>query len=156
MSNGAANVTVAGVETAGFTAFDDDIEALRAAGVRIFGPDASVAQDLEPEYVAIDADSTTAWVPLQENNAFAVVDLASATVTDILPLGFKDHSLPGDGFDASNRDGKINIQNWPVKGMYMPDAIEPTSSPVAPTSSVPTKATPVTTSAIPRKPESRI
>jgi hypothetical protein len=36
--------------------------------------------------------------------------------------------LPGNGFDASDRDltsstWKINIQNWPVKGMYMPDAI---------------------------------
>jgi 2',3'-cyclic-nucleotide 2'-phosphodiesterase/3'-nucleotidase/5'-nucleotidase len=124
VSDGAANVTEADVETAGFAAFNGDIEALRAAGVRIFGPGASVAQDLEPEYVAIDADSTTAWVSLQENNAFAVVDLASATVTDILPLGFKDHSLPGNGLDASNRDGSINIRNWPVNGMYMPDAID--------------------------------
>ena len=100
VSNGAAAVTNADVETAGFKEFNADIDALRSAGVRIFGPNASVAQDLEPEYVAIDADSTTAWVSLQENNAFAVVDLASATVTDILPLGFKDHSLPGNGLET--------------------------------------------------------
>ncbi|MGK0274399.1 MAG: 2',3'-cyclic-nucleotide 2'-phosphodiesterase/3'-nucleotidase/5'-nucleotidase [Ilumatobacter sp.] len=124
VSDGAATVTQADVETAGFAAFNGDIDALRAGGVRIFGPNASVAQDLEPEYVAIDADSTTAWVSLQENNAFAVIDLASATVTDILPLGFKDHSLPGNGLDASNRDDGINIRTWPVHGMYMPDAID--------------------------------
>lgn len=124
VSNGAADVTQADVETAGFAAFNGDIDALRSAGVRIFGPNASVAQDLEPEYVAINADSTTAWVSLQENNAFAVIDLASATVTDILPLGFKDHSLPGNGLDASNLDDGINIRNWPVYGMYMPDAID--------------------------------
>jgi hypothetical protein len=124
VSDGAVGLTEADVSTADFTAFNDDSVTLRAAGVRIFGPNATVAQDLEPEYVAIDADSTTAWVSLQENNAFAVVDIASATVTDILPLGFNDHSLPGNGLDASNRDDVINIQNWPVTGMYMPDAID--------------------------------
>ncbi len=112
------------VETADFNAFDDHIDDLRAAGVRIFGPDASVSQDLEPEYVTIDADSTTAWVSLQENNAFAIVDLASATVTDIVPLGDKDHSVRGNGIDASNRDDAVNIRTWPVLGMYQPDAID--------------------------------
>jgi len=44
-------------------------------------------------------------------------------------MGLKDHSLPGNGFDASDRDGKDrdplngNIQNWKVSGMYMPDVI---------------------------------
>lgn len=112
------------VETADFGGFNDQAANLRADGVRIFGPGATVAQDLEPEYVAIDADSTTAWVSLQENNAFAVVDLASATVTDIAPLGLKDHSQPGNGLDASDRDDEINIATWPVNGMYMPDAID--------------------------------
>ncbi|MGI8758507.1 MAG: choice-of-anchor I family protein [Acidimicrobiales bacterium] len=112
------------VRTADFTAYNDRADELRAAGVRIFGPGASVAQDLEPEYVAIDAGSTTAWVALQENNAFAIVDLASATVTDIVPLGFKDHSAEGNGLDASNTDGEINIDTWPVQGMYMPDGID--------------------------------
>lgn len=112
------------VATAGFAAYNGMEGDLREAGVRIFGPGATVAQDLEPEYVAIDADSTTAWVSLQENNAFAIVDLASATVTDIAPLGLKDHSQPGHGLDASDRDDGINIANWPVNGMYMPDAID--------------------------------
>ncbi|MEI6332042.1 MAG: choice-of-anchor I family protein [Pseudanabaena sp. ELA645] len=47
------------------------------------------------------------------------------------PLGLKNHNLTGNGIDASDRDvngtsgggGKINIQNWPVFGAYMPDAI---------------------------------
>ena len=29
----------------------------------------------------------------------------------------------GNGLDASDRDAKINIRQWPVKGMYLPDAI---------------------------------
>jgi hypothetical protein len=110
------------VRTADFRAFNGQREQLVAQGVRIFGPGATVAQDLEPEYIAVSEDSRTAYVTLQENNALAVVDIASATVTRIIPLGYKDHRLPGNELDANDRDG-INIRNWPVFGMYQPDAI---------------------------------
>ncbi|WP_204152379.1 choice-of-anchor I family protein [Leptolyngbya sp. CCY15150] len=123
LSGGVANVTQTNVTTATFNAFDAQREDLIAAGVRIFGPNASTSQDFEPEYIAVSADSTTAWIALQENNAFAVLDLTTGQITDILPLGFKDHSLPGNGIDASDRDDSINIQPWPVFGMYQPDAI---------------------------------
>ena len=118
----------ASVATAGFESFNDQKDALIAEGVRIFGPNASVAQDLEPEYIAISGDDSTAFVTLQENNAIAIVDIATATVTDIVPLGAKDFSLPGNQLDASNEDGPdgegaINILNWPVFGLYQPDAI---------------------------------
>jgi len=112
------------VKTAGFAAFNSQESQLKAAGVRIFGPNASVAQDIEPEYIAVSADSSTAWVSLQENNALAKVDIASATVTDIFPLGYKDHGATGNGIDASDKDDAINIRTWPgVLGMYQPDAI---------------------------------
>ena len=29
----------------------------------------------------------------------------------------------GNGLDASDRDAKINIRQWPVKGLYLPDGI---------------------------------
>jgi len=83
----------------------------------------TVAEDLEPEFVAISKDSRTAYVTLQENNAIAVVDLHTATISRIIPLGFKDHRLPGNELDASDRDGAVNIRNWPVYGMYLPDAV---------------------------------
>ena len=38
-------------------------------------------------------------------------------------MGTKDHSLFINGLDASNKDKRINIREWPVKGLYMPDAI---------------------------------
>jgi len=122
---GAATATV--VE-AGFTSFNGQMASLKAAGVRIFGPGATVAQDLEPEYIAFSADGTKAFVVLQENNAVAELNLATNTFTQIIPLGLKNHSLAGNGMDASDRDstsalGKINIQNWPVYGMYQPDAV---------------------------------
>ncbi len=116
------------VRTAGFSAFNGQADALRAKGIRIFGPNASVAQDLEPEYITVAENGRTAWVTLQENNAIALVDLSSATVTDILPLGYKDHSLPGNALDLSDRDGAnggpaVKIRRRPVLGMYQPDAI---------------------------------
>lgn len=112
------------VATADFAAFNDQAAELRAAGVRIYGPDATVAQDLEPEYIAISADSSTAWATLQENNALAKIDIATATVTDILPLGFKDHGVDGNGMDATDEDGLINIDTFAgVRGLYLPDAM---------------------------------
>lgn len=108
------------VREAGFEAFNGQ----DLPGVRIFGPGASVAQDMEPEFIAVSKNSRRAFVACQENNALAVVDIQAATVLDIVPLGTKDHSLPGNELDASNKDDVINIQNWPVKGFYMPDTIK--------------------------------
>ena len=60
---------------------------------------------------------------MQENNAFVEIDVDTATVTSIWSLGFKNHRLIGNELDASDRDDTINIRNWPVYGMYQPDAI---------------------------------
>lgn len=126
------NITSPVVKSANFSAFNSQISALRASGVRIFGPGASVAQDLEPEYIAVSDDGKTAYATLQENNALATVDIASATVRQVQPLGFKDYNLAGAGLDASDEDGGTNtnsgtaaikIARRPVKGMYMPDSI---------------------------------
>lgn len=107
-----------------FTAFNGQEAELKAAGVRVYGPGASVAMDLEPEYIAVSADGATAWVTLQENNALAKLDIASATVTDILPLGEKDLSVDGNGIDASDDDDVINIRTFDgVVSLYQPDAI---------------------------------
>jgi hypothetical protein len=105
--------------TADFSAFNG----AKLKDVRVYGPNASVAQDLEPEYIAVSADSRTAWISLQENNALAKLDIASATITDVYGLGYKKHQQRRNAFDASNEDGGINIQPWPTRGMYQPDAI---------------------------------
>ena len=83
----------------------------------------TLARDLEPEFVAVSPDGRRAWITLQENNAIATVDLTARAVTDIRALGFKNHALPGQGLDASDRDGRVNIRNWPVRGLYQPDGI---------------------------------
>ncbi len=105
------------VKTVGFGGVPIDPE------VRIFGPGATPEQDLEPEFIAVSDDGATAYVALQENNAFGILDLDTETFTEVTSLGFKDHSVDGNGFDASNRDDGINIDTHPVLGMYQPDAI---------------------------------
>jgi hypothetical protein len=78
------------VRTADFTAFNG---ATLDPSIRIFGPGATVAQDIEPEYITVSQDSRTAWVTCQENNAIAIIDIRTATVKKLVGLGFKDHSL---------------------------------------------------------------
>lgn len=91
---------------------------------RVFGPNASLSMDVEPEYVAISDDSKYAYVALQENNGMAVVDLQAMTISQLFGLGVKDFTKNGNTMDASNRDDIIgNFKNWPVLSFYQPDAI---------------------------------
>ena len=86
------------VRSAGFEAFNN---AVLDPSIRIFGPDKSPTapagavalpeRDIEPEYLTVSADSKTAYVTCQENNAMAVVDIRSATVIKLIGLGFKEH-----------------------------------------------------------------
>ena len=120
------------VATADFRAYIGQEATLRAQGIRIFGPGANAAQDLEPEYIAVSDDGRTAYVTLQENNAVATVDVATAKVTSIKSLGTKNHNVAGAGMDVSDEDAGVNTNSGtpaikiitvPVKGMYEPDAI---------------------------------
>jgi hypothetical protein len=119
LRHGIAHVSQSSVRTAGFSAFNG----APPPGVRVYGPGATVAQDMEPEYITVSTDSKTAWVTVQEANAIATVDIAQARVTSLRSLGTKDHSKAGKGLDASDRDNAIRIERWPVRGMYEPDSI---------------------------------
>lgn len=127
LAAGAPSDAVPTVSTASFASFNSQLAALKAKGVRLFAGEkgfesVTVAQDLEPEYIAISPDGKTAMVTLQENNAIAVLDMASGTITDIVPLGLKDFS--GLKLDANDRDGVPLLKTGlPVHGLYMPDAI---------------------------------
>ena len=59
---------------------------------------------------------------LQENNAIAVVDIAAKKITNVYPLGFVDHSVPGFGLDAK-KNSKVEIANYPLRGLRQPDGI---------------------------------
>ena len=104
------------------SAFDGQEAELRERGVRIYGPGASVSEDLEFEYLTIGAEGHYAYAVCQPNNAIAIFDIENEAFTDVVALGSKDHSLPGNELDASDRGG-THICNWPVQGLYQPDAI---------------------------------
>ena len=126
ISGGIPTVNNSNVTIINFNSFDSQILTLRAAGVRIYGNLglATVSQDLEPEYITISDDDQTAWVTLQEANAMAKLNLLTNTITSIIPLGTVNHALVANGLDASDQAALgINIANFPVKGLYLPDAI---------------------------------
>jgi len=116
MSGGAYEATVELLDFSGF-----DTATLQAAGVRIFWPGSTAAEDLEPEYVTVAPSSRTAYVTLQEANAVAVVDLTTPAITAVVPLGLK--SWADQQVDPSDRDAGHALGSWNVSGMYMPDAI---------------------------------
>lgn len=125
VSGDEATVTQADVSAITFSDFniggarENELE-----NVRVSAKSASVAQDFEPEYIAVSSDSTTAWVALQENSALVEIDLTDNSITAIHGLGYKNHAILGNELDASNEDGGINIRNWPLRGLFMPDTIK--------------------------------
>jgi DNA-binding beta-propeller fold protein YncE len=83
----------------------------------------NVGMDFEPEYIAIEDDGSRAFVTLQEANAIAVLDLSLNAFTEIIGLGAKDFSIPGNEFDPKDNDGTIEFINANAKGLYMPDGV---------------------------------
>jgi hypothetical protein len=122
MTNGAEALTQSDVTVVTFETFDKATIDPRIHRINP-SPLVPLSIDLEPEYIAVSHDSRTAWVTLQENNALAVLDIDAGRFTSLMALGFKDHRVAGQGLDASDQDGGIRISNWPVLGMYQPDAI---------------------------------
>lgn len=110
------------VKTINFDSLAYKQEQLKAGGFRVFGPNALFSQDIEPEYVAFSDDSKFAWVTLQENNGIAKFDLLKQQLIDIYPLGYKNFMLAGNEIDICDND-QINVNQWPIYGMYQPDAV---------------------------------
>ncbi|GAA5087158.1 choice-of-anchor I family protein [Microbacterium yannicii] len=116
------------VKTADFHAYEVGGGKTLPQDVRVFGPqphgdDHPVSRNLEPEYIAVDGNN--AYVALQEANAIAVVQIPSARVTDILPLGAKDLGLAENALDPSDKDKAFALRSYPgLKGLFMPDGIQ--------------------------------
>ncbi len=120
LSKGINNADVTQI---GFGEFDGVRSDELPKAVRISGPNASIAQDLEPEYLTF-ADNGKIYVALQENNAMAIIDPQNHSVEKIVALGEKSWS--NSKLDASNKDKIIgNLKSYPqLVGLYMPDTLD--------------------------------
>jgi 2',3'-cyclic-nucleotide 2'-phosphodiesterase (5'-nucleotidase family) len=120
LSGGVGSLSQSNVTPLGFTHIATQTLDPR---IRVISPTATLAQQLEPESLAFSPDGALAFVTLQNNNALAVVNINTLTITQLSALGFKNHAALGNGLDPSDNDGGINIASHGVLGMYMPDAI---------------------------------
>jgi hypothetical protein len=125
LTPGIANLTNANVTTIGLTAYNGQEATLIAQGIRVFSTSASVAQDLEPEYITISDDNTKAYVGIQEANALLTIDLTNNTIISLAALGYSPYGTgSNNALDASDQSGAILITgDLPIKGAYMPDAL---------------------------------
>ncbi len=117
------DVKTKSVKTIDFSSFENQKDALSKKHFRVFGLNASFAQDIEPEYITVCSDSKKAWVTLQENNGVAEINLEAGLITKIIPLGVKDINKGDYKFDVSDKDQKIELGHHPIFAYYLPDAI---------------------------------
>jgi hypothetical protein len=125
ISGGISSLTQANVTTLGLTAYNTQSTVLIAQGIRLFSTSATVAQDLEPEYIAVSDDNTKAYVSIQEANALLTIDLTTNSIVSLSALGYSQYNTgSGNALDASDQSGAVLITgDLPIKGAYMPDAI---------------------------------
>jgi len=101
----------------GFEAFEPQRAQLTERGLHCVVPGATLAQDLEPEYIAVAPDGSRAFATLQENNAIAVLNFTTGQYEAIHQLGAITQLI-----DASDSENAINI-NDTVRGLPMPDTM---------------------------------
>lgn len=92
-------------------------------GIRIMGPFATIAQDLEPQSVDFSADGKSIFVNFQENNGYLHWDLEKDSLVDFYSYGMIDHSENKAGFDAQPYLPSPIIAKWPVNSLLQPDGI---------------------------------
>ena len=86
-------------------------------------PKSVTGMDFEPEYIAVSPDGSKAFVTLQEANGVGVINLNTYQAEQVIGLGVKDFSQPGNYIDPSDKDGKIELRPVNAKGLYQPDGM---------------------------------
>ena len=138
------------VRTADFRRFNGRREALVKAGVRIFGPGATVAQDLEPEFIAVSGDEGLRHAPGEQRPRHRRPR----------PRAGEEHRaarhqgpLAGRQRPRPERPGRRDRHRELARQGHVPARRDRRLSTSAdgPTWSPPTRATPATTTASPRR-----
>lgn len=118
------------VRTVGFGDFEVGGTRELPEGIRIFAgiptDDQPVSRGIEPEYATVAPDNVTAYVSLQEANGLAVVDLETATLTELVALGSIDRGVVpmtmSDRVPAGQLTERITVDG--IRGLFMPDTID--------------------------------
>jgi DNA-binding beta-propeller fold protein YncE len=124
-------VDVASRSVTATAGFSGDIT-FNGSHIRTFnGIQGGTTMDFEPEYIALDADGSKAYVVLQEANAVATLDLTTNKITTVTGLGVKDFSAAGNEIDPTDRDyvngnsgpTRTELRSVDARGFYQPDGI---------------------------------
>ena len=106
-------------EVVGFEVFDARRAELAADGV-VLKKESAPSVDFEPEYIAVAGGK--AYITLQENNAIAVLDLASRAYDGVWSAGFEDYSVTP--IDIDKKDDAYAPKTYnSLMGIRMPDGI---------------------------------
>jgi DNA-binding beta-propeller fold protein YncE len=82
----------------------------------------TTGMDFEPEYIAVNAAGTKAYVSVQEANGMGVLNLQTGAFESLIGLGAKDFNTAGNRIDPLNNNNP-SLVNVPVQGLYQPDGI---------------------------------
>jgi DNA-binding beta-propeller fold protein YncE len=132
VANEATPTTYGGLDPAGSVSIIDMgtrsvLATAGFAGVPVSGSalrtQATVGMDFEPEYIAVNAAGTKAFVTLQEANGIGVLDLASNSFTSVVGLGTKNFNTAANAIDPNHKDSAIALRPSAVSGLYQPDGI---------------------------------
>jgi hypothetical protein len=77
---------------------------------------------IDPFTLAVINDNDFQVAGIVIDNATGTFALADGYTPEPVTLGLID--MKSNSLDASDRDGAVNIRPWPVKGFYLPDAID--------------------------------
>lgn len=104
-----------------FTSYDseENRKQLTDAGI-VLKKNTDPSEDFEPEYIA--TGNERAYVSLQEANAIAFIDLASAAVTGVYSVGYEDYSQTAIDIDKKDETYQPKIYDS-LRGIRMPDGI---------------------------------
>ena len=84
---------------------------------------ANIGANFEPEYIAVNAAGTHAYVAIQEANALGVLNLETNTFDKVVGLGSKDFSQVGNEIDPLDNGTVDFVTVDNLRGLYQPDGL---------------------------------
>ena len=84
---------------------------------------ANIGANFEPEYIAVNAAGTRAYVAIQEANALGVLNLETNSFDKVIGLGSKDYGQVGNEIDPLDNGTVDFVTVDNLRGLYQPDGL---------------------------------